>query len=114
MELLTLFIGGIAAILTSFCFMPQVIKMWKTKSVNDISLLMLWQILIGVVLWFVYGILQNDLILVIANSVSFVINFFGIIIYYQFCYQNSHSSMEEQRSSKPKVGGSNPSGSVKL
>ena len=44
-------IGFIAAILTTSSFLPQLIKVWKTKSSKGVSTLMYFVMLSGVILW---------------------------------------------------------------
>jgi MtN3 and saliva related transmembrane protein len=63
-------IGVSAALLTMFGFVPQCIKMWKTKSVKDVSGLTLAQFSIGVTLWMLYGIHLKDHIIIGANATS--------------------------------------------
>lgn len=64
-------VGALAAALTTFGFVPQMVKIYRTRSVEDVSLIMLVQYCIGLFLWMVYGIyLKND-ILIISNLVSF-------------------------------------------
>jgi len=65
-------IGSGAALLTMFGFVPQIIKIQKTKSVEDVSLHMLLQFALGMLLWLLYGIHINDGILIVANAVSFI------------------------------------------
>ena len=64
-------IGSGAALLTMFGFVPQINKIQKTKSVEDVSLHMLLQFALGIFLWLLYGIHIRDSILIIANAVSF-------------------------------------------
>ena len=66
-------LGMIAGLLTTFAYLPQVFKTWKTKSVNDISLLMLLTLGTGVFLWFVYGVLINSLPVILANGLTFAL-----------------------------------------
>lgn len=66
-------IGLIAATLTTVSFLPQVIKIWKTKSTKDISLGMYLTLTIGVFLWLVYGLLIKDIPIILANGVIFVL-----------------------------------------
>ena len=66
-------IGTIAGILTSIAAIPQLIKVIKTKSTHDISLLYFVVLLTGVVLWFVYGILIYDWPVILANGFTFFI-----------------------------------------
>ena len=54
-------IGFIAAVCTTFAFLPQVIKVWKTKQTKDLSLRMYTIMFIGICLWFVYGLRINSL-----------------------------------------------------
>ncbi len=65
-------IGSGAALLTMFGFVPQIIKIRKTRSVKDVSLFMLIQFAFGMLLWLLYGIHIQDPILIIANAVSFL------------------------------------------
>ena len=65
-------LGLLAASLTVIAFFPQLVKAWKTKSTKDISLGMFSTFCFGVFLWFVYGILTNDLPVIIANLLIFI------------------------------------------
>jgi MtN3 and saliva related transmembrane protein len=65
-------IGSTAAVLTMFGFVPQMIKIYKTQSVEDISLVMLLQFCLGMFLWLLYGLHIQDKILIVANTVSFL------------------------------------------
>jgi len=74
-------VGTLAALLTTFGFVPQIVKMVQTRSVKDISLLTLVQFSLGVTLWTAYGVHQEDLVIVGANVVSLVIFIVAIIVY---------------------------------
>jgi len=63
-------IGGSAACLTMFAFVPQIIKAIKIKSVKDLSLITLFQLFLGVLLWIVYGIYLKNAIVILANAVT--------------------------------------------
>ena len=63
-------VGAVGAILTMFGFLPQIIKMWQTQSVKDVSGLTLFQFGAGVTLWMLYGIHLKDFIIIGANAVS--------------------------------------------
>jgi MtN3 and saliva related transmembrane protein len=65
-------IGLIAAVFTTMALLPQLIKVWKTKSTKDISIGMFILYCCGVLLWFVYGMFRNDLAIILANSLAFV------------------------------------------
>ena len=63
-------IGFIAAIITSAGFVPQLIKGYQTKKLDDISYFMPVVLAIGMTLWLVYGILSEALAVIAANIFS--------------------------------------------
>ena len=65
-------IGFIAALFTTVSLLPQLIKVYKTKSTKDISTGMFTLFGCGVLLWFVYGVFVNDLPIIVANSLAFI------------------------------------------
>ena len=77
-------IGSGAALLTMFGFVPQIIKIQKTKSVEDVSLHMLLQFALGIFLWLLYGIHIKDSILIIANAVSFLSLVLAIGLFFKY------------------------------
>jgi MtN3 and saliva related transmembrane protein len=66
-------LGYAAGALTTLAFLPQLIKVWKTKSTKDISLIMFVVICTGIFLWLVYGLLINSLPIILANVVTLII-----------------------------------------
>ncbi len=78
-------IGLAAAMCTTVSFVPQVIKVIKTKHTIDISLAMYSILTTGIFLWLVYGILVKDLPITIANSVTLV--FTSIILCLKIKYK---------------------------
>jgi len=77
-------LGAVAATLTSFGFVPQIVKMWQTKSVRDVSPITLLQMVAGVALWIVYGVHLKDPVVIIANVVSLSTLAITIAIYLRF------------------------------
>jgi len=67
-------IGLIAAICTTASFLPQVVKILKSRRTGDVSLLMYSILTTGLFLWLVYGILIKDVPLILANSISFTLS----------------------------------------
>jgi MtN3 and saliva related transmembrane protein len=65
-------IGLFAATFTTTALLPQLIKVWKTKSTKDISTGMFILYCGGVLLWFVYGVYLKDLPIILANSLAFI------------------------------------------
>lgn len=78
-------IGSIAGILTTLAFVPQVMKVIKTKDTSSLSLGMYSMQVLGVFLWLVHGIVIQDMALLIANAVTFVLAI--IILGYKLKYK---------------------------
>ncbi len=78
-------VGIIASIFTATASIPQLIKIIKNKDADDISLIMLSALVVGLGLWIYYGVLKNDWIIIIANSIPFLVNIMiGVMkIYYR-------------------------------
>ena len=64
---LTIF-GLIAGAVTSIGFIPQLIRGYKTKKLDDISYYMPIVLAVGMILWFTYGLLLGALAIMIANT----------------------------------------------
>lgn len=63
-------LGLLAGFLTTIAFVPQVLKIWRSKHAKDISLGMFILFSIGVLLWIVYGIRIGSWPLILANGVT--------------------------------------------
>ncbi len=61
-------LGLIAGTITSITFVPQVVKIWQTKSAKDLSVAMLLLLLLGVAIWLAYGIIVKDIAIIYTNS----------------------------------------------
>lgn len=77
-------VGTLAAVLTSFGFLPQVLKMWKRRSVGDVSVATFVQFTFGVILWTLYGAHIGDRVVVAANLVTLVTLIAGLLSYWRF------------------------------
>ena len=64
------FLGLAAALFTTMSNLPQALKVWRTGETGDLSFKMLLTLATGLCLWIGYGILQSDLPIIIANTVS--------------------------------------------
>ena len=78
------FFGYFAAILTTLAFIPQLIKTLKTKKAEDVSLTTLIMFLTGVAAWIIYGIQISSKPILIANIITFVLNF--LILVFKLIY----------------------------
>ncbi len=73
-------LGLIAAICTTFAFIPQVYKVWQEKSAKDISLTMYLVLTLGLVLWLIYGISIESLPVILANGITLVLVLFMVFL----------------------------------
>ncbi len=80
MSLVTL-VGLVAAFCTTVSYVPQIRKIWATGETEDISLKMFVILAAGIALWVVYGILQRDIVIILANSVSLA--FLAAILFFK-------------------------------
>ena len=76
--------GYSAAILTTLAFLPQLIKTFKTKKAEDVSLITLIMFLTGLSSWIVYGYKISSFPILIANVITFILNLLILIfkVYY--------------------------------
>lgn len=77
-------IGVSAAILTMFGFIPQICKTLKTKSVENVSLVTLLQLSLGVSFWIAYGMHLKDMIIITANSITLSSLIALLILYFYY------------------------------
>jgi len=66
-------IGAAAGALTTIAFIPQVWRIWTTRSARDLSLSMYLIFTSGVALWFVYGLLLGALPIIASNGITLVL-----------------------------------------
>jgi MtN3 and saliva related transmembrane protein len=62
--------GFTAGVVTAIGMMPQLVKTIKTKKVDELSIQMFLIYLLGFGMWISYGIIQEDLPIVVTNSFS--------------------------------------------
>lgn len=73
-----------AGTITSITFLPQVIKIWQTKSAKDLSLSMLLLLITGVMGWLVYGFLVKDIAIIYTNSMVFIMGMLMLYFKWKF------------------------------
>lgn len=80
-----LIIGIAASVLTAISLLPQLIKIWKDKKAEDVSIGMLLVLFAGLCLWVWYGIKISDPIIIAANGFSILINIcvLGLTLFYK-------------------------------
>jgi MtN3 and saliva related transmembrane protein len=73
MSYVTPIVGFVAGILTTVAFVPQILRVWRTRSAEDISLGMYTLFTLGVVLWLIYGILIYSWPIIFANCITLLL-----------------------------------------
>lgn len=73
-------IGLLAGFFTSLGAVPQIVKGYRTKKMDDISILMPLVLVIGMSLWLAYGLVLEDIPIVFWNAVSVILNTIMILM----------------------------------
>ena len=84
-------VGSIAAFLTTVAFVPQAYKVYKTNQTKDLSLFLFLIFSLGVFMWLIYGIMIEDLPIMIANSITLFLSLY--ILYKKISIDNSEKSI---------------------
>lgn len=69
-------VGIVAAICTTIAFLPQVVKVYRTKHTRDLSLPMYVIFCAGVLLWGLYGFLTGSMPIIVANMLTFFLSLY--------------------------------------
>jgi MtN3 and saliva related transmembrane protein len=78
------YLGLVGAFLSSVTFVPQVYQAWKTKSVGDLSIWMILILLANVSTWLVYGLVKQDIAIIIANSIILALSLLMLVFKLSF------------------------------
>jgi MtN3 and saliva related transmembrane protein len=65
-------VGYVAAFFTTFALFPQIVRIWKLKEARDISIFLPLMSSTGSALWLIYGIMIDEMPVIVANAVSLV------------------------------------------
>jgi MtN3 and saliva related transmembrane protein len=85
-------IGFTAAICSTFALLPQVIRVWKTRETDQLSGGAFLLMFVGAILWFTYGVLREDMVIISANSITLLFIAYIIVIK----AKNTYSSNQQQ------------------
>ncbi len=73
-------IGFLAAILNTVCYVPQALHMIRSRNTQGVSLLSYLTLFSGVALWLTYGILIHNMPIMLANGISLPLIFVVIFM----------------------------------
>jgi MtN3 and saliva related transmembrane protein len=66
-------LGFAAAVCTTSAFVPQVLMVWRQRGAPGISTGMYLMFIVGIALWFGYGLALHSLPITIANGVTLML-----------------------------------------
>lgn len=73
-------VGYLGGIFIMISFVPQVVKSYKTKSVEDLSIWMIVATLIGTSFWILYGVLIKSRPVMVMNIIFWFIVLFQLFL----------------------------------
>ena len=79
-------LGYAAGALTTISLLPQVIKIWKSRSARDISPVMFIVFSVGITLWIIYGFAIDSMPVIVANFVSLLLGL--VILWLKFKFRH--------------------------
>ena len=79
------YVGLFGALLSSVTFVPQVIKAWQTRSVGDLSIWMVFILIGNVSTWLFYGIVKQDLAIIVANAI--ILSLSLLMLYFKITFK---------------------------
>jgi MtN3 and saliva related transmembrane protein len=79
-SILSFIIGIAATILTRYSSIPQIIKGFKTKKMDDVSFWLIFYLTVGLFLYVVYGIIIGDSIIIWGNAIGVISNLILIFL----------------------------------
>ncbi|MEO3782794.1 SemiSWEET transporter [Actinocorallia sp. B10E7] len=63
-------LGLVAGALTTGCWLPQLLRTWRTRSTDDFSWVYLGLLMCGVGMWLAYGLVRHDAAITVANALT--------------------------------------------
>lgn len=73
-------LGYLAAILTTTAFIPQAVRVWRTRRTQDLSLGMYSVFTAGVALWLAYGLIIRAWPVAAANAITLLLALFILVM----------------------------------
>jgi len=80
------YVGLFGAFLSAITFVPQVFKAWQSKSTGDLSIWMILILLGNVSTWLFYGIVKDDLAIMIANGI--ILSLSLVLLYFKLTFKS--------------------------
>ena len=81
-------IGILATFFSLWSTVPQIRKSLRTKKTDDVSKWLIMCLIGGLSLWALYGILNTDIIIVVANAIGVSLNSYLLFLKWKFTKNN--------------------------
>lgn len=94
--------GSIAAFCTTLAFLPQVIRVWRTKSADDISLATFSLLSFGVFMWLVYGFGIGSMPIIVGNAITLIFALSILIMKIRYSSKSASVRRTFQQSVEPR------------
>ncbi len=79
------YFGYFGSFLTSITFIPQVYKAWQSKSVGDLSVWMMFIVVLSTLVWLAYGFgIKNGGPVIVANSIVLALSL--LLLYFKYLF----------------------------
>ena len=85
--------GFVAATLSTASFLPQVIRIWRLRTAEGVSLITFSVLAAGVTLWMIYGIARHDMAIIIANGITLLLTLAVVGLTLHFRHGRASKSM---------------------
>jgi len=79
--------GILASIFSLSSTVPQIVKGLKTKKMDDVSVWLIFSLIVGLSLWVVYGVARSDVVIIGGNMVGVSLNF--VLLFLKFKYSRN-------------------------
>lgn len=80
-------VGHFGAFLSSVTFIPQVYRVWKTKSATDLSMTTILIVFTSTIVWLVYAVTLMLWPVILANTIVCVLSLF--LIYFKLTFKRT-------------------------
>ena len=106
-------LGMVAGVMTTVSFLPQLFKVWQSKSASDLSFVMLLILNVGMLLWLIYGILIHDIAVILTHSISLILAslILGLKLRFQLVQQRRVRRLQALERATSMQSSAQPSGS---
>jgi MtN3 and saliva related transmembrane protein len=79
-----LLLGLMAGLLTTIGYIPQIVKGYETRKMDDVSIFMPVLLCIGMGLWLLYGVVLSNIPIIFWNAMGVSLNLVLIVMKFRY------------------------------